>query len=193
MCQCSHRTGSGRNSDRSGAARDPSAKDLAGIVALVTESERAGPDDLPVWEGPAGLEVLGGWQSPVADVVIRHVPVFLVPRLAEMAAEAPDTSLGRKIYYHQAQCLALLADSARRADLAAFRSAEPLSHPEQFLGSVLSSAFYQECSLADIMLASGLSAEQVVTIGKRVIRRRKWLRKLTELNPGLESLLADPG
>jgi hypothetical protein len=89
------------------------------------------------------------------------------------------------IYYHRAQCLAVLARAAQRADVAAFRFAEPPSPAEQHLGIALSNAFYQECSLADIMLASGLSAEQVVAIGKRTIRRRKWLRKLAELNPGL--------
>ena len=41
------------------------------------------------------------------------------------------------------------------------------------------------------MLASGLSAEQVVAIGKRTTRRRKWLRKLAELNPGLVPGVAD--
>jgi hypothetical protein len=167
------------------------AKGMAGNVALVTESESAGSGGLPAEEGAAGLEVLSVWQAPVADVQIRYVPVFLLPRLAEMASEVPGTSLGRKVYCHQAQCLTLLASAARRADVAAFRLAEPLSLAEQVLGSALSSAFYQECSLADIMLASGLSAGQVVAIGKRTIRRRKWLRKLTELNPGLASLVAD--
>jgi hypothetical protein len=70
--------------------------------------------------------------------------------------------------------------------VAAFRLTEPPSFAEQHLGTCLSNAFYQECSLADIMLASGLSAEQVVATGKRTIRRRKWLRKLTEANPGLD-------
>jgi len=40
------------------------------------------------------------------------------------------------------------------------------------------------------MLASRLSAEQVVAIGKRTIRRRKWLRKLAELK-GLVPGVAD--
>jgi hypothetical protein len=151
----------------------------------VTDSDSAGSGGLPGGEAAAGLEMLSVWQTPVLDVEIRYVPVFLLPRLAEMAAEVPDTSLGRKIYCHRAQCLAVLARVAQRADAAAFRAAEPPSPAEQRVGSALSNAFYQECSLADIMLASGLSAEQVVAIGKRTIRRRKWLRKLAELNPGL--------
>jgi len=123
----------------------------------MTESGSAGPGGLPGREASdVGLEILSVWQTPVVDVKIRFVPGFLLPRLAEMAAEVPDSSLGRKIYSRRAQCLAVLA-------------------------------FYQECSLSDIMLASGLSADQVVSIGKRAIRRRKWLRKLTELNPGLVS------
>jgi hypothetical protein len=37
------------------------------------------------------------------------------------------------IYYHRAQCLAVLARAAQRADVAAFRFAEPPSLAEQHL------------------------------------------------------------
>ena len=156
-----------------------------GNVALVTEDDSAGSGGLTGREAAAGLDMVSVWQAPVSGVEIRYVPVFLLPRLAEMAAEVPDTSLGRKIYRHQAHCLAGVAYAAQHADVTAFGLAEPLSPAEQHLGFALRTAFYQECSLADIMLASGLSAEQVIAIGKRTIRRRKWLRKLAELNPGL--------
>jgi hypothetical protein len=162
------------------------------MVRSRPESGSAGPGGLRGREAAdVGLEILSVWQTPVVDVKIRFVPGFLLPRLAEMAAEVPDSSLGRKIYSRRAQCLAVLASIARRTDVAAFGLAEPPSPAEQNLGRALSNAFYQECSLLDIMLASGLSAEQVVAIGKRAIRRRKWLRKLTELNPGLASRVAD--
>jgi hypothetical protein len=112
----------------------------------MTESGSPGPGGLPRQEAAdVGLEILSVWQTPVPDVKTWRVPVFLLPRLAEMAAESPSPA-------------------------------------EQSLGQALSYAFYKECSLADIVLASGLSVEQVVAIGKRTIRRRKWLRKLTELN-----------
>jgi hypothetical protein len=62
---------------------------------------------------------------------------------------------------------------------------EHSSSEVQGLGQDLGNAFYRECSLADIMLASGLSAWQIVATGKSPIRSRRWLRKLTELNPGL--------
>ena len=149
-----------------------------------------GSSGLPGREAATGPEVLSVWQTPVSNVQIWHVPVFLLPRLAEMATEVPGTSLGRKIYSRRAQCLAVLARSAQRTDLAAFRLAEPPSPAERHLGVALSHALNQECPLAHIMLASRLSAEQVVAIGKRTIRRRKWLRKLAELK-GLVPGVAD--
>ncbi len=152
----------------------------------MVEGDGSGPGDLP--EGAdADVGLIDLWQAPVFDLELRQVPVFLLPRLAEMATEVPDTDLGCRIYRRRADCLAVLARVARRTDVAAFRFSEPPSFPERHLGRLLSNAFYQECSLADIMLASGLTAGQVIAVGERTIRRRKWLSKLKALNPELAS------
>jgi hypothetical protein len=124
-------------------------------------------------------EMVRFWRSPVFREKFCNVPAFLIPRLAEMATEVPDTRLGHRIYYERANCLMALASIARRTDPASFRLDEPPADAERRLGFVLGQAFHQGCSLADAALATGLPADRVVAIGKRTIRRTKWLSRIT--------------
>jgi len=118
------------------------------------------------------------WRAPVFGVKLQQVPAFLLPRLAEMASEVPDTDVGRRIYYERVHCLLVLAHIAMRTDLAGFRLTEPPMDAERHLGAVLGQAFHQGCSLADVAFATGLPAERVVAIGKRTIRRTGWLSRI---------------
>jgi hypothetical protein len=110
-----------------------------------------------------------------------------LPRLAELAtevaAEVPDPDTGRRIYYERACCLVTLARIARRADPASFRLDEPPANAERALGRVLGQAFHQGCSLADVALATRLPPDRVVAIGKRTIRRTKWLGQIADPDP----------
>ena len=129
-------------------------------------------------EAEDGPDVVKFWRSPVFKQKLYNVPAFLLPRLAEMAAEVPDTHLGRRIYYERAYCLLGLASVARRTDPASFRLDEPPTNAEMDLGTVLGKAFHQGCSLADTALATGLPPDRVVAIGKRTIRRTTWLSRI---------------
>ena len=126
-------------------------------------------------------ELIKFWRSPVFREKFYDVPAFLVPRLAEMAAEVaaevPDVHTGRRIYYERVHCLIVLAQVATRTDPASFRLDEPPANAERALGAVLGQALHQGCALADIALATGLPPDQVVAIGKRTIRRTKWLSR----------------
>jgi hypothetical protein len=59
-----------------------------------------------------------------------------------------------------------------------FRLDEPPSDAERRFGAVLGQAFHQGCSLADVAFAATLPADQIIAIGKRTIRRTKWLERL---------------
>jgi hypothetical protein len=118
------------------------------------------------------------WRSPVFREKFSNVPAFLLPRLAEMATEVPNTHPGRRIYYERVHCLILLAHIAGRTDPASFNLTEPPTNAERDLGLALGQAFHQGCSLADIALATGLPPDRVVAIGKRTIRRTKWLSQI---------------
>jgi xanthine/CO dehydrogenase XdhC/CoxF family maturation factor len=141
------------------------------------------------WNNPdflAGLAEAGGtpelvkfWRSPVVREKFSDVPAFLLPRFTEMAAEVPDTPTGRRIYYERVHCLLALASAARRTDPASIRLDEPPAQAERDLGRVLGQAFHQGCSIADAALATGLPPDRVVAIGKRTIRRAKWLSRVT--------------
>ncbi len=123
-------------------------------------------------------ELIKFWRSPVFREKFHNVPAFLLPRLAKMATEVPDTDTGRRIYYERVHCLIVLAYVAGRTDPASFRLDEPPADAERGLGRVLGQAFHQGCSLADIALAAGLPPDRVVAIGKRTIRRTKWLSRI---------------
>jgi hypothetical protein len=56
--------------------------------------------------------------------------------------------------------------------------AGPPSDAEKDLGFVFGRAFHQGLSLADVVLAARLPADQIVAIGKRTIRRKNWLQRL---------------
>jgi hypothetical protein len=117
------------------------------------------------------------WRSPAYRLrklrggSFSNVPAFLLPRLAEMATEVPNTHLGRRIYYERVHCLIVLAYIARRTDPASFHLTELPTNAERDLGAALGQAFHQGCSLADIALATGLPPDRVVAIGRRTIRR----------------------
>jgi hypothetical protein len=123
-------------------------------------------------------ELIKFWRSPVFGEKFSDIPAFLLPRLAEMATEVPDTHTGRRIYYERVHCLLALASWARRADPASFRLDEPPANAEHDLGRVLGQAFHQGCSLADAALATQLPPDRVIAIGKRTIRRAKWLSRI---------------
>jgi hypothetical protein len=131
-------------------------------------------------EAEGAPDVVKFWRSPVFREEFHNVPAFMLPRLAKMATEVPNTHLGLRIYYELVHCLMVLAHIARRVDPASFRLTEPPTNAEQDLGLALGQAFHQGCSLADIALATGLPADRVVAIGKRTIRRTKWLSRIEE-------------
>ena len=135
---------------------------------------RASEGDLPEQAETEGVpDVIHFWRTPVFGIKLQRVPAFLLPRLAEMAAEVPDTDLGRRIYYERIHCLLVLSSVARNTDPAGFQLTEPPSGAERHLGEVLGQAFHQGCSLADIALATRLPPDRVIAIGKRTIRRTK--------------------
>jgi hypothetical protein len=139
------------------------------------------PGDLPERAAAEGTpELVKFWRTPVFREKLRDVPAFLLPRLAEMESEVPDTHLGHRIYYERVHCLIVLAYIARRTDPASFRLTEPPANAERDLGGALGQAFHQGCSLADIALATGLPADRVVAIGRRTIGRTKWLSRIAD-------------
>jgi hypothetical protein len=89
-------------------------------------------------------ELIKFWRSPVFREKFYDVPAFLLPRLAEMAAEVaaevPDTHTGRRIYYERVCSLIALAYVAQRTDPASFRLDEPPANAERALGGVLGRA-----------------------------------------------------
>ena len=125
-------------------------------------------------------ELIKFWRSPVFREKFYDVPAFLLPRLAEMATEVPNTLTGLRIYNERVHCLMALAGVARRTDPASFRLDEPPANAERDLGLALGQAFHQGCSLADIALATGLPPDRVVAIGKRTIRRTEWLSQIAD-------------
>jgi hypothetical protein len=107
-----------------------------------------------------------------------NVPAFLLPRLSELATEVSGADGGRGIYYARVQCLMKLASIANETDPASFQAAEPPTNAERDLGHAIGDAFYHGCSLQDIVLATGLPADQVVAVGKRTLRRTRWLSQI---------------
>jgi hypothetical protein len=154
----------------------------------MADSYGTNPGQPPRWaDDEDAPELVKAWRSPVFNQKFQQVPVFLLPRLAEMATEVPDSDLGFRIYYERAHCLLSLAFIAWRAGPATFELTEPPTPGERLLGSCIGQAFHQGCSLADVALATGLPAGQVIAIGKRTIRRTKWLSKLMAAHPDLAS------
>jgi hypothetical protein len=146
-------------------------------VAAGTDGSNAAGVPGPGDAGGRG-DLVEFWRTPVFNEKLHRVPAFLLPRLAEMAAEVPRTDRGRRIYYERIHCLLVLAHIARRTDPAAFDLAELPTEAERRLGGALGQAFHQGCSLADVAFATGLPAERVVAIGKRTIRRAGWLSRI---------------
>jgi hypothetical protein len=72
----------------------------------------------------------------------------------------------------------MLASTAKETAPASFDLTRPPTDAERHLGHVIGDAFYHRCLLRDIALATGLPPEQVVAIGKRTLRRTKWLSRV---------------
>ena len=137
------------------------------------------PDYLSELAQAEGIpELIKFWRTPVFREKLYNVPAFMLPRLSEMATEVPSTHLGRRIYYERVHALLVVAAIARHTDPAALQLDGPPSAAEKDLGSVFGQAFHQGLSLADVVLAAQLPADQVVAIGKRTIRRKNWLQRL---------------
>jgi hypothetical protein len=146
------------------------------------------------WNNPDfSAEVAGSggtlefWRSPVFGEKFSNVPAFLLPRLTELETGVPDTLTGRRIYYERVHCLLALASVllalasvADHVDLASIRPDEVPAGSERYIGLALGAAFHQGLSLADIALATGLPPGQIVAIGKRTIRRTKWLSRIAD-------------
>lgn len=134
--------------------------------------------DAALAQAEGAPELIRFWRSPVFREKLYNVPAFMLPRLSEMATEVPDTHLGRRIYYERVHALLAVEGTARLTDLAALQPDGPPSDAEKHLGSVFGQAFHQGLSLADVVLAAQLPADQIVAIGKRTIRRTNWLKRL---------------
>jgi hypothetical protein len=111
---------------------------------------------------------------PVFHETHQRVSAALAARLTQLANETQ----GRHIYYERLHALLALASVAARTDSSTFGVDEPPSDNEQELGSVIGQAFHQGCKLADVALAAQLPPDRVVEIGRRTIRRTKWLDRL---------------
>jgi hypothetical protein len=123
-------------------------------------------------------DVLDQWRDPVWNERYRRVPARLVPRLTELATEVEKISSGHRIYYERVHALLAVEGIAGLTDPAAVQISGPPSDVEKRLGSVFGRAFHQGLSLADVALAAGLPADQVVAIGKRTIHGTNWLKRL---------------
>ena len=142
-------------------------------------------------------DVLAEWRDPIFDEKFEQVPAALAARLAEIAAEltaGEDVAealdqwrqgrhfallpSGMRIDYERLFSLLTLAALAGCTDAASFDHHEPPSEAETSLGRAIAQSFHQGCSLAEVALASRLDPTQVIAIGKRTIRRTKWLDRL---------------
>jgi hypothetical protein len=119
-------------------------------------------------------EPLGDWWDPVFLELHHGVSAALGSRLTAMA----DEVVGRHIYYERMHALMAVEGTARSTDRSALAFDGEPSDAERALGFVFGQAFHQGCRLADVALAAGLSEDQVVTIGRRTIRRTGWLKRL---------------
>jgi len=129
-------------------------------------------------EADRAPELIKFWRAPVFREKFYNVPVFLLPRLSQLATEVPGTDLGRRIYYERAHALLVVADVASSTQPAAFDLDAPPSATERKFGFVVGQAFHEGCSLADVSFAARLPSELVVAIGKRTIQRTEWLNRL---------------
>ena len=123
-------------------------------------------------------ELIKFWRSPVFREKFYNVPAFLVPCLSELASEVSSAGGSRGTYYARVHCLMKLASSIKETDPASFQPTEPPTAAERDLGHAIGDALYHGCSLDDIALATGLSADQVVAVGKRTLRRTNWLSRI---------------
>jgi hypothetical protein len=124
------------------------------------------------------VEFIEQWCDPLFNERHSDVPRPLAERLARMADEITARSIGRHVYYERLHALLALASIARHTDVGRFELEEPPSDPEKQLGASIGQAIHQGCTLADVVLATDLRPDQVVAIGKRTIRRTKWLDRL---------------
>lgn len=161
------------------------AQALAGVDLRATDadtcrvSERQ-PDDRLGYRFGYWTTYFTDATRPVLTADRMVVPPALERRLAEMERELGDDERGRRIYIDRMSSLMRLtfaqACGADKFDLSA-----PPTDAEREFGASIGDALHQGNRLEDLALASGLSAERLVAIGKRTIRRRGWLRRIADL------------
>jgi NAD(P)-dependent dehydrogenase (short-subunit alcohol dehydrogenase family) len=176
-------------------ARNPRAVKTADVIIPV-ERYSGPPPDLRSWSvfrrlRCPGVSSLEKSRRRCTDCQRHGGSAEVTPRAGDLepaggagsrAARRPG-STGLRIYYERVHCLILLPDLARGTDPASFRLDEPPTNAEQGLGRALGQAFQQECSLADIAFATGLPPDLIVAIGKRTIRRTRWLSRIADPDP----------
>lgn len=126
--------------------------------------------------GPADLFPF--WRTPVFKTDLRQVPACSLPPTGDDCRRDPGHRSGPPHLLRAGHCLLVLAHVARESSPGAFQFTEPPTDAERHLGAVLGQAFHQGCSLTGIALATGIPADRVVAIGKRTIRRSKWLSRI---------------
>jgi hypothetical protein len=143
------------------------------------------------------------WRDPVFNNPYEHITPQLAARLTEIAEEImADNTVAQALadgripratgnepvfpqrfsglpaslvaYNERLRTLAAVATIANTIDLANY---DPPANGKSHVGFVLGQAFHQGCSLADVALAAGLPAEQVIAIAKRTIPGA-WLGQL---------------
>ncbi len=153
-------------------------------------------------------EFVDDWRDPVFQTPPMRILVALATRIDEIAEELtaglniseaiaqarlPDPPRDHplpiraghlprnlRIYYERLHVLLAVVMVATDANPATFDLTAAPTETERRFGTVLGEAFHQGCTLADVALAAGLPADQVIYIGKRTIRRTKWLERLEQ-------------
>jgi hypothetical protein len=144
------------------------------------------------------------WRDPVFNNPYEHITPRLAARMTEIAEEImADKTVAQALadgripratgnapvfpqhfsglptslvaYNEQLRALAAVASIAHTTDLANYT---PPPDTKSHVGFVLGQAFHQGCTLADVALATGLPAEQVIAIAKRTIPGATWLDQL---------------
>jgi hypothetical protein len=117
------------------------------------------------------------WRDPICGQRLR-VSEPLRDRLLEMADDVEHGRLRKKIYYERLSVLAALFAVARSRPPASFDLGSLPTVDELRLGSLLGQTFHQGCSLRDVEIATQAPRDLIVAIGKRTIKRTKWLERL---------------
>jgi hypothetical protein len=144
------------------------------------------------------------WRDPVFNNPYEHITTQLGARLTEIAEEIiADETIAQAFadgripratgnvpvfpqrisglpdhlvdYNERLRALTAVATIANTTDLANY---DPTADTKPHVGFVLGQAFHQGCPLADVALAAGLPADQLIAIAKRTIPSAPWLDQL---------------